>query len=98
MIGMNELCNLAKDISSKKGVANYYYCKLNKADNLDIYLGVKLEKLDMDDLFGKDSPIKKPAILFLYYRSIEQNDSLQRFIKGKKIHQSGNYYCVEIEE
>ena len=98
MIGMNELCNLAKDISSKKGVANYYYCKLNKADNLDIYLGVKLEKLDMDDLFGKDSPIKKPAILFLYYRSIEQNDSLQMFIKGKKIHQSGNYYCVEIEE
>jgi hypothetical protein len=97
MIGLSELCDKAKNIASQKGGANYYYCKMNKADNLDIYLGHPLEKLTMHDLYKPNNPIKKPAILFLYHRSIEHNDSLRLFIKGKKIHQSGNYYCVEID-
>jgi len=98
MIGMNELCVMAKDISSKKGVANYYYCNITRADNLDIYLGVIPQMLSMHDLYQTDNQIKKPAILFLSDKAIDRNDSLKIFIKGKKIHQSGNYYCVEIEE
>lgn len=97
MIGLGELCDQAKTISSQKGAANYYYCKISRADNLDIYLGVEPKKLMIHDLFEVDSQITKPAILFLSNKSIERNDSLQLFIKGKKIHQSGNYYCVEIE-
>ena len=98
MIGLSELCHQAKNISSQKGVANYYYCQINKGDNLDIYLGVIPQKVNMADLFKTGTQIKKPAILFLYYKSIERNDSLQVFIKGKKIHQSGDYFCVEIEK
>lgn len=97
MIGLGELCDLAKNISTQKGVANYYYCKITRADNLDIYLGVIPQKLTMHDLYQTDSPIKKPAILFLSDKAIYRNDSLKTFIIGKKIHQFGNYYCVEIE-
>lgn len=97
LIGLGELCEEAKTISSKKGVANYYYCKITRADNLDIYLGVIPQQLMIHDLFEADGQIKKPAILFLSEKSIEKNDSLQLFIKKKKIHHQGNYYCVEIE-
>ena len=97
MIGLSELCDEAKTISSQKGAANFYYCKITRADNLDIYLGVIPEKLMIHDLFEADGQIKKPAILFLSEKSIAKNDSLQLFIKGKKIHHHGNYYCVEID-
>jgi len=97
MIGLGELCDQAKNISSQKGGANYYYCNITRADNLDIYLGVMPQMLNMHDLYQQDSPIKKPAILFLSNKAIGRNDSLKIFIIGKKIHQSGNYYCVEIE-
>lgn len=97
LIGLGELCQEAKTISAKKGVANYYYCKITRADNLDIYLGVPPRQLMIHDLFETHGQIKKPAILFLSEKSIERNDSLQLFIKGKKIHHSGNYYCVEID-
>lgn len=97
MIGLNELCNRAKTISSRNGVANYYYCKFDRAENLDIYLGDQPKKLLLNDLFEADSTIKKPAVLFLWDKAIDRSDSLQQFIKGKKIYKSGNYYCVELD-
>lgn len=97
LIGLGELCDKAKDISSQNGASNYYYCKITRADNLDIYLGVIPQKLRIKDLYQTNNQIKKPAILFLSDKSISRNDSLQLYIKGKKIHQSGNYYFVEID-
>jgi hypothetical protein len=97
MIGLSELCDHAKTISSSKGVANYYYCKFDRAENLDIYLGVQLQKLKLNDLFEIDTPIKKPAVLFLWHKAIDRSDSLKQFIKGKRIVKFGNYCCVEID-
>lgn len=97
MIGLGKLCEEAKTISSQKGAQNYYYCKITRADNLDVYLGLIPKQLMIHDLFEADGQIKKPAILFLSEKSIAKNDSLQLFIKGKKIHHLGNYYCVEVD-
>jgi hypothetical protein len=97
LIGLRELCKKAQSIASCNGVENYYYCNIKRADNLDVYLGVKPQKIRVKDLYQATSPIRKPAVMFLYSKSIERNDSLQEFIAGKKIHQFGNYYCVEIE-
>ena len=97
LIGLHELCDQAKNISSRNGVANYYYCKFDRAENLDIYLGVQPQKLKINDLFELNSPLKRPAVLFLWDKAIDRSDSLQRFIQGKKIIKSGNYYCVELD-
>lgn len=97
IIGLKELCNHAKNVSVQKGAENYYYCEMSRGDNLDVYLGKKLEKLRMADLYRSELPIKKPAILFLWQKAIDRNDSLQLFIKGRPSYQSGNYYCIEIE-
>lgn len=96
IIGLGELCSHAKKTATEKAIDNFYYCQMRKGDNLDVYLGVKLEKLRKKELFDL-TRIKKPAILFLWDKALERNDSLKTFIKGKNIHQSGNYYCVEIE-
>jgi hypothetical protein len=96
MIGLNQLCNQAKDIATKKGGVNYYYCEMTKGDNLDVYLGKPLEKLKISDLY-KTNKIKTPAILFTWNKAIERNDSIQVFIKGKKTCQTGIYYSIEIE-
>lgn len=96
MIGLSELSDQAKKTATENGITNYYFCEMSRGDNLDVYLGVKLEKLKKKDLFDINR-IRKPAILFLWQRAIERNDSIRVFIKGKSIHQSGSYYYVEIE-
>jgi hypothetical protein len=96
-IGLNELCNEAKKTAAKKSAENYYYCEISRGDNLDVYLGEKPKMLKIKDLYNKESPIRKPAMLFISQKGIDRNDSLQMFIKGKPRHQSGNYYYVEID-
>ncbi len=96
-IGLGELCNDAKQIAAGEAASNYYYCELSRGDNLDIYLGVIPKMLKMHDLYEIHSPLKKPALIFLWNKSIERNDSLQSFIKGKNVLHSGNYSLVEIK-
>ena len=96
-MGLSELCRQAKEVAIQKDVGNYYFYESNRAESMDVYLGVKPEMLKMSDLYKTNAPIKKPAILFLWYRVIERNDSLQRFVRGKNKYQVGNYYFVVIE-
>jgi len=96
-IGLQEICNQAKETASEKGGVNYYYCEMTIADNLNAYLGVMPEKLRIVDLYKADSSMKTPAILFTWHKAIERNDSLRVFLKGKKIHQSGGNYYIEID-
>lgn len=96
-IGLSELCNNAKKIATPKGIGNYYYCEMSRAENMDVYLGVKPEMLKIKDLYKTESPIKKSAILFLSQKAIDRNDSLQRFIQGKNMYQAGNYYFIVLE-
>jgi hypothetical protein len=96
-IGLQEICNQAKETASEKGGVNYYYCEMTIADNLNAYLGVMPEKLRIVDLYKADSSMKTPAILFTWHKAIERNDSLRVFLKGKKIHQSGGNFYIEID-
>lgn len=96
-MGLSELCRQAKEVASQKGIGNYYYCELSRAESMDVYLGEKPEMLKMKDLYSITTPIKKPSILFLWYRVIERNDSVQRFVQDKNKYQVGNYYFVVIE-
>jgi 4-amino-4-deoxy-L-arabinose transferase-like glycosyltransferase len=95
-IGLNQLCNQAKETALKKGEMNYYYCEMSRAENIDVYLGIKPTKLRIKDLYETDA-IKTPAILFTWNKAIERNDSLQTFIKDKKISRTGTFYYIEIE-
>jgi len=97
-IGLRDLSEQAKETSSQLGGANYYYCVMTKGDNLDIYLGIKPEKLKICDLYKAESPIKTPAIIFTWNKFIDRNDSLRGFFTGKKIHRSGGYCYIEIEK
>ena len=97
IIGLNELCNSAKRTATQKGVTNYYYCEMSRAENLDVYLGVKPEMLKMSDLYKPGEPISKPAILFLWQLAIDRNDSLQIFLKDKVKSKIGDYYFVVLE-
>lgn len=96
-IGLGQFCQKAKSIAQRQGVQNYYYCKINRADNLDVYLGVIPQKLRIKDLYHDEQTMKKPAILFLANKYIERSDSIRQYIKGKMTHRTGNYYCIEIE-
>ena len=97
LLGLKELCDQAKNTANEKGGVNYYYCDWGKGDNLDVYLGKQLEMLEIRDLYEPDK-IKTPAILFTWQKVIDTNDSVQVYLKGKKIHQTGVYYYVEIEK
>ena len=96
-IGLSQLCQKAKNISLKQGAQNYYFCKISRADNLDVYLGKAPKMLRIKDLYHTDKTMQKPAILFLSHKYIQRSDSIRRFIKGRTMHRSGNYYCVEVE-
>ena len=97
MIGLSQLCDQANKTAMELGVVNYYYCEMSRADNLDVYLGVKPEMLKIKDLFERNR-IKTPAILFTRKKAIERNDSLQMFIRGKKVFHTGSSYYMAIED
>ncbi len=96
MLGLEELCDQAKNTAKEKGGVNYYYCNWRKGDNLDVYLGKPLEMIEIHDLY-EPNKIKTPAILFTWQKVIETNDSIKVYLKGKKIHRTGSYYYVEID-
>jgi hypothetical protein len=97
MIGLGEMCNKAMARASSHNSSNFYYCKVFRGANLDVYLGEEIHKLEIKDLYAPAGKIKKPAIIFLGNKAVERNDSLQLYIKGKYVYQSGNYSFVEIE-
>jgi hypothetical protein len=96
-IGLRQLCEMAKSISQRQGARNYYFCKISRADNLDVYLGTAPKMLRIKDLYHTDQTMQKPAILFLSHKYIERSDSIRQFTKGRILHRLGNYYCVEVE-
>jgi len=96
-IGLQQICDQAKETTTKNGSVNYYYCEMPRADNMDIYLGKMPEKLRICDLYKPNSPIKAPAIIFTRQKAIERSDSLRTFIQDKVIHQLGGNYYIEIE-
>lgn len=97
LIGMGELCQKARSISAAKGVKNYYFTHIPRADNLDVYLGVEPVELSIKDLYLPGDKIKTPAILFLSERIINRNDSLKQYIRDKKRHRVGKYFCIEVD-
>lgn len=94
-IGMKNLCNQAKEAASEKGGVYFYYCEMSRAPNIDVYLGTTPQKVQIKDLYDKNR-IKKPAILFTWDKAIERNDSIQIFIKDKKVIHTGQFYFIEI--
>lgn len=97
LIGMGELSEKAREISRQKGAENYYYCRISRADNLDVYLGKELTELRIKDLYHSPQKIKKPAILFVSQRIINRSDSMQRYLQGRPMVRLGKFYCVEID-
>jgi hypothetical protein len=97
MIGLGELCKKAKERAAGYDNPNFYYCKVFRGGNLDVYLGKEPGKLEIKDLYAPAGKIEAPAILFLGNKAVERNDTLQLFIKGKYVYKSGNYSFVEIE-
>ena len=97
MIGLGELCKKAKERAAGYDNPNFYYCKVFRGGNLDVYLGEEPLKLEIKDLYAPAGKIEAPAILFLGNKAVERNDSLQLFMKGKYVYKSGNYSFVEIE-
>lgn len=96
-IGPKKLCEKAISISQRQGARNYYYCKVSRADNLDVYLGTAPKVLKIKDLYHTSQTMQKPAILFLSHKYIVRNDSIRHFVKGRIMYRYGNYYCLEIE-
>lgn len=95
LIGLKQLCSQAKSFSNEHGGVNYYYCGLNRANNLNVYLKSELTELKKKDLLDENE-IKTPAVIFLSGKEIQKNDTVKAFARGKKAFHSGNYYCIEL--
>ena len=97
LIGLGDLCKKALERANSHSNPNFYYCKVFRGANMDVYLGEEVRKLEIKDLYNPNGKIETPAILFLGNKAIERNDSLQLYIKGKYVFKSGNNSFVEIE-
>lgn len=97
LIGLGDLCNKALERAGSNSNPNFYYCKVLRGANMDVYLGKEVRKLEIKDLYAPAGKIETPAIIFLGNKAVERNDSLQLYIEGKYVFKSGNYSFVEIE-
>ena len=48
--GLEEGCAKAMEVAKEKNIGNYAYYRFKTADNLDVYLGKELKKLEGNDL------------------------------------------------
>ncbi|MDP4268147.1 MAG: glycosyltransferase family 39 protein, partial [Bacteroidota bacterium] len=60
-IGMEKLCQQAKNESIHKNINNYYCFNIDRSENLDVYLSKEPKNLTEEELINAGTIIRKPA-------------------------------------
>ncbi len=90
-LGWNNLCVKAKELSEEHRIADYWVYEISRAENMDVYLGKDIIKVDKDDI------VKQPLenrLLMLRTKDIKNDPEIGTAVLNREQYQIGNYTIV----
>lgn len=89
-LGMGGVCETAKRVAEENGIDKYYTYGIGRAENIDVYLGTSIRKLEAAEL----NSIQK-GVLITLIKQIDTDTALTVLFAGQEIHRIGDYaFCV----
>lgn len=85
-IGMGDVCGAAKAVGDAAGIGCYYTYDIDRAENIDVYLGRGSRKLTAGEL---DSVQR--GIVITFKERIGPDSALTRAFAGQEVHRVGDY-------
>lgn len=93
LLGYGTMCRQAVELARTNGMTAYYSWEVRRPESMDAYLGAPVRAVTTDEVLAGEVT---EGILMLAARKLEQDDAMQRFLAGKRLHPVGEYLLVEI--
>ena len=93
LLGYGTMCRQAVELARTNGTTAYYSWEVRRPESMDAYLGAPVRAVTTDEVLAGEVT---EGILMLAARKLEQDDAMQRFLAGKRLHPVGEYLLVEI--
>lgn len=85
-IGMGDVCGAAKAVGDAAGIRHYYTYDIDRAENIDVYLGTGIRKLEAAALDSVEN-----GIIITFKERIGTDTTLTRAFSGQEVHRVGDY-------
>lgn len=86
-IGMGEVCRAARTVGEATGTTEYYTYEIERAENIDVYLGQPVESLETPE----ELAAVQQGIIITSKEPIGIDSALTRTFAGREIHRVGDY-------
>lgn len=86
-LGMGDVCGAAKAVGDAAGIQNYYTYDINRAENIDVYLGQPVTLLETPEALDS----VEQGIVLTRKKQIGVDSTLTRAFAGQEVHRVGDY-------
>ena len=93
-LGWGELCEKAVELSEAHNISNYWVYHIKRAENMDVYLGKDIIKVEKEDILNKPSDNK---ILMLRAKDIKNDPEIGVAVSNKEQYQIGDHTVVVLK-
>ncbi len=90
-IGYGAFTRKGLEIASERGLNRFYYYKVKRPGNMDVYLHTDPLPLTLEEL---EQGIYGDGILFVREKEVEREPELKSFIEGKEQYQEGKHRII----
>jgi len=90
-LGWGNMCEKAMELSEKRRIDNYWVYHISRAENMDVYLGKDITKVEREDI------LKQPhenRLLMLRVQDIKNDKELHNALMNKEQYRFGKYAIV----
>ncbi len=88
-IGFRKISDYAQQIARQHQINQYYFYKFRSGENMDVFLGEKIQKTDLSKL--KKLSGQESFILFIRNKDLKRSQELQKITDNKPSYEVGNY-------
>ena len=86
-LGMGDVCGAAKAVGDVAGIERYYTYDIDRAENIDVYLGRPVVLLETP----QELESVERGIVITYKERIGTDEALTRAFAGQEVHRVGDY-------
>jgi hypothetical protein len=90
-LGWRALCEKANDIYEEQGMNEYWVYRISRAENMDVYLGKDVIKVEKDDII---EPSVEKKLLLLRTKVIDRDNEIRMAVQNNAQYQIGDYTIV----
>jgi hypothetical protein len=93
-LGWRALCEKATDIYEEQGVNEYWVYRISRAENMDVYLGKDIIKVEKDDIIV---PSAGKKLLLLRTKVLDHDNEIRMAVQNNAQYSIGDYTIVLLQ-